>query len=104
MKPNFKSETDLIPAIIQDFKTNEVLMLGFMNNESFEKTVESGFVYFWSRSRKKLWMKGETSGNKLQVKEILVDCDKDTLLIKVEIIGNAVCHTGTRSCFAERIV
>lgn len=98
-------KNSLTPAIIQNYKTNDVLMLGYMNNESLEKTFQDGFVWFWSRSRKKLWMKGETSGNKLQVKEIFNDCDKDTLLIKVKVIGNdAVCHTGTKSCFTERTI
>lgn len=97
-------KNSLTPAIIQDYKTNDVLMLGYMNNESLEKTIKSGVVWFWSRSKKRLWMKGETSGNKLKVKEIFKDCDNDTLLITVKIMGTAVCHTGTKSCFTNRII
>ncbi len=97
-------KNNLIPTIIQDWQTKEILMLGFINKEALNKTQKTGFVYFWSRSKKKLWMKGETSGNKLQVKEIFLDCDADTLLIKATVIGNAVCHRGTMSCFTERIL
>ncbi len=89
----------LIPAIIQEKATGEVLMLGYMNSEALMKTKKEGFVYFWSRKRKRLWLKGETSGNKLRVKKILTDCDKDSLLIKVELVGENVCHKGFRSCF-----
>lgn len=89
----------MIPTIIQDYCTSEVYMLGYSNKQSLDKTEKTGYVYFWSRSRKKLWMKGEESGNKLKVKEIFFDCDKDTLLIKVKLIGNNVCHTGNKSCF-----
>lgn len=88
----------LIPAIIQDFDTKEVLMLAYMNEESLRRTRESGRTWFWSRSRQEYWCKGETSGNKQFVKEIKYDCDADTLLILVEQIG-AACHTGNRSCF-----
>jgi len=88
----------LIPAIIQDWKTNEVLMMAYMNAESLKKTVESGLTWYWSRSRRKFWQKGETSGHIQRVKEILYDCDQDTLLVKVEQTGPA-CHTGERSCF-----
>jgi len=95
-------EKGLIPAIIQDSKTGEVLMLGYMNKEALEKTIEEGKVYFYSRSRKKLWMKGETSKNYLYVTKIFIDCDRDTLLILVNPEGN-VCHTGNRSCFFEEI-
>lgn len=94
---------NLIPAIIQDYKTQDVYMLGYMNTEALEKTKETGWVYFWSRSRNKLWMKGEQSGNKLKVKSIFLDCDKDTLLIKVELFGTHVCHTGSKDCFSECI-
>ncbi len=92
------SEPELIPAIIQDFKTNEVLMLAYMSRESLEKSIQSQTTWFWSRSRKSLWNKGETSGNSQSVKEIRYDCDSDTLLVKVEQTGNA-CHTGNRTCF-----
>jgi len=88
----------LIPAVIQDAKSGEVLMVAYMNAESIKKTVETGLTWFWSRSRRKYWQKGETSGHIQQVKDILYDCDQDTLLIKVEQTGPA-CHTGARSCF-----
>ena len=88
----------LIPAVIQDWKTSEVLMVAYMNAESLRKTVETERTWFWSRSRQKFWQKGETSVNVQRVKDILYDCDKDTLLIKVEQTGQA-CHTGKRSCF-----
>lgn len=94
---------ELIPAIIQEYKTREVLMLGYMNRKALAKTQQEGFVYFWSRKRKKLWMKGEASGNKLKVKKILRDCDGDTLLIQAELIGIAACHTGAKSCFNEKL-
>ncbi len=88
----------LIPAVIQDWKTNEVLMVAYMNAASLGKTVESGLTWYWSRSRRKFWQKGETSGHIQRVREIFYDCDQDTLLIKVEQTGPA-CHTGERSCF-----
>lgn len=88
----------LIPAVVQDWKTNEVLMVAYMNAASLRKTVESGLTWYWSRSRQKFWQKGETSGHIQKVKDILYDCDQDTLLIKVEQTGPA-CHTGERSCF-----
>jgi len=91
-------EQGLIPAVIQDWKTGEVLMVAYMNAESLKRTVDSGLTWFWSRSRQKFWQKGETSGNTQRVKEILYDCDQDTLLVKVEQTGPA-CHTGERSCF-----
>lgn len=96
---NFQRSNNLIPAIIQEDKTGKIIMLGYMNKEAFEKTQKEGMVYFWSRKRKQLWMKGETSGNKLKVKKIYTDCDKDTLLIKADLIGNNACHKGTKSCF-----
>lgn len=94
---------DLMPAIIQDYKSGEIYMLGFMNQKALDKTRTSKWVWFWSRSRKKLWLKGEESGNKLKVKEIFIDCDKDALLIKVRLIGKNICHTGNRTCFKEVI-
>ena len=103
MKLDFKKGNGLIPAIIQDFKTGEVLMLGFMNEESLKKTLETNLVYFYSRSRKKLWMKGEQSGNKLVIVKIFADCDNDTILVKVRMLGQAVCHTGAKSCFFKEI-
>lgn len=99
---NIKFEQGLIPAIIQDYNNGEVLMLAYMNRESFEKTLETSKTWFWSRSRKKLWNKGETSGHFQYVKNISYDCDGDTLLVKVEQIGPA-CHTGSRSCFYRKI-
>jgi len=95
-------EKGLIPAIIQDYKTNQVLMLAYMNKESLKKTLELKKTCFWSRSRKKLWIKGETSGNFQFVKEIYYDCDKDALLIKVEQVGPA-CHTKNKSCFFTKV-
>jgi phosphoribosyl-AMP cyclohydrolase len=90
----------LIPAVIQDSSTNEVLMVGFMNDEALALTKQTGFATFFSRTRNKLWTKGETSGNTLEVTEILVDCDDDTVLVKVKRHGDGnVCHTGERTCF-----
>ncbi|HAW60608.1 MAG TPA: phosphoribosyl-AMP cyclohydrolase, partial [Actinobacteria bacterium] len=97
------NEDGLIPAIVQDFKTGEVLMLAYMNQESLRRTLESGETWFWSRSRQELWHKGITSGNVQKVKEIRYDCDEDTLLVLVEQIGVA-CHTGKRSCFYRMLV
>jgi len=103
IKLDFGKLNGLIPAIVQDFKTNEVLMLGFMNEEAWKKTLETGNACYYSRSRKQLWLKGETSGNFQIVKEILIDCDNDTVLLKVEQIGGAACHTGYNSCFYRKI-
>lgn len=101
MKPNFsKYPNGLIPTIIQDFFSNKVLMLGFMNEESFSKTQNEKRVTFFSRSKNRLWTKGEESGNFLEVKEILLDCDQDTFLIKV-IPAGSVCHKGTDTCWGE---
>ncbi len=91
-------EKGLIPAVVQDWKTLEILMVAYMNAESLRSSVETGLTCFWSRSRQKFWQKGETSGNVQRIKDILYDCDQDTLLIKVEQTGPA-CHTGERSCF-----
>ena len=96
---NFKKLNGLIPAIAQDEKTGEILMMAFMNKESWDLTLKTGIVHYWSRSRKELWKKGETSGNIQKVKEIRVDCDDDTILLKVEQVGGAACHTGYKSCF-----
>ena len=101
-KLDFKKMNGLVPAIVQDFKTNEVLMLGFMNEEAWEKTKKIGKVTFWSRTRNKLWTKGETSGDFLIVKKIYLDCDDDTLLIKAEPKG-PTCHTGNKTCFFKEI-
>ena len=102
MKIDFEKSPDgLIPAIVQDWQTQKVLMLGYMNRESFDKTNETGKVTFFSRSRRTLWVKGETSGNFLEVKELLIDCDGDTILIKATPTGS-VCHTGADTCFDEK--
>jgi len=93
----------LIPAIIQDVNTGEVLMMAYMNETSLKKTIETGFTHFWSRSRQTYWKKGETSGHVQEVREILPDCDADTLLIKVIQHGPGACHTGHRSCFYRNI-
>ena len=100
---DFKKENGLIPAIVQDADNNEVLMLGFMNREAFEKTQATGYVTFFSRSRQKLWTKGESSGQKLVLRELLFDCDKDAVLVKVSLAGVAVCHEGYRSCFYREL-
>jgi phosphoribosyl-AMP cyclohydrolase len=104
MKLNFAKLDGLLPAIIQDAESGEVLMLGFMNQEAWEKTRETGRVHYFSRTRQKLWCKGETSGHVQVVKEMYLDCDDDTVLIKVEQVGGATCHTGYRSCFYRKIV
>jgi phosphoribosyl-AMP cyclohydrolase len=101
---DFARGRGLVPAIIQDWKTGEVLMVAYMNAESWAKTQETGKACFWSRSRRKLWLKGETSGHVQIVKEIYLDCDSDALLLKVEQVGGAACHTGYRSCFYRQIV
>ncbi|MBN2802030.1 MAG: phosphoribosyl-AMP cyclohydrolase [Deltaproteobacteria bacterium] len=89
----------LVPAIAQDYKTGEILMLAFMNKEAFEKTVETKKATYYSRSRNKLWVKGESSGNIQEVKDILIDCDNDAVLLKINQIGDAACHTGFNTCF-----
>ena len=102
MKVDFEKYKDgLVPAVIQDFATSKVLMLGFMNDEALKKTEETGLVTFYSRSKKRLWTKGEESGNHLRLKQIFVDCDQDTLLIKVKPDG-PVCHTGADTCWSEK--
>ncbi len=101
MKLDFEKMGGLIPAIIQDNMTNKVLMLGFMNEEAYQKTLETNKVVFFSRTKQRLWMKGETSGNTLQVVSITPDCDQDTLLIRA-IPAGPVCHTGSGTCFGEK--
>ncbi len=96
---DFKKGQGLLPAIVQDAATGEVLMLAYMNAEALKQTAETKRACFFSRSRKQLWVKGETSGHTQQVKEILIDCDGDSILLRVEQIGGAACHTGYRSCF-----
>ena len=100
---DFSKMNGLLPAIVQDYKTNEVLMLGFMNQEAWETTLSTGKATFFSRTRQSLWVKGKTSGNMQLVKEIRIDCDNDAVLLKVEQIGGAACHTGYRSCFFKKI-
>jgi phosphoribosyl-AMP cyclohydrolase len=96
---DFEKAGGLVPAIIQDHRTGDVLMLGFMNSVSLAETLRSGDVVFFSRSRKRLWKKGESSGHVLKVREVRVDCDADALLVRVEAVGPGVCHEGYRSCF-----
>jgi len=101
---DFTKLDGLVPGIVQDAATGQLLMVGFLNPESYSKTLESGFVTFWSRSRQKLWMKGETSGNRLRIVEVSTDCDNDTLLFRVAVEGDGlVCHEGTVSCFTKII-
>src|SRR5579871_214173 len=103
MSLDYSKLDGLVPAVIQDATTQRVLMVGFMNDEAFRKTFETGFVTFFSRSRNKLWMKGESSGHRLVVKQISTDCDDDSLLIQVEALGPGVCHNGYHSCFYRRL-
>lgn len=101
---DFEKQGGLVPAIVQDALSNEVLMLGYMDEKAYDKTIATGYVTFWSRSRAKQWMKGEESGNTLKVIEIKLDCDTDTLLLKVHVGGEGVCcHTGERSCFFKAL-
>lgn len=104
MLPELKyDENGLIPAIIQDTENDDVLMMAYMNESSLKMTIETGYTHFWSRSRQKYWKKGETSGNLQEVKDILYDCDADTLLIRVKQHGGVACHTGNRTCFYRKI-
>ena len=103
MDLDFSKSDGLVTAVIQDHASGRVLMVGFMNEESFRKTVETGFATFYSRSRRKLWLKGETSGHRLVVKQISTDCDRDAVLIQVEALGPGVCHNGYQSCFYRRL-
>lgn len=102
MKPDFSKQNGLLPAIVQDFASGRVLMLAYMNEPAWDKTVATGKAHYWSRSRQKLWLKGEESGNLQLVREVFVDCDRDTILLKVEQLGGAACHTGYQSCFYRR--
>ena len=103
MNLDFKKTDGLVPAVIQDHASRRVLMVGFMNEESFRRTVETGFATFYSRSRNKLWLKGESSGHKLVVKRITTDCDQDCVLVEVEALGPGVCHEGYESCFFREL-
>jgi phosphoribosyl-AMP cyclohydrolase len=99
MNLDFDKTGGMIPAVVQDWQSGRVLMVGFMNEEAFRRTVETGFTTFYSRSRNKLWMKGESSGHRLVVKRIRTDCDRDCVLVEVEAQGPGVCHEGYQSCF-----
>jgi phosphoribosyl-AMP cyclohydrolase len=104
MEIDFDKMQGLVPAVIQDAKSSELLMLGFMNREALQATLLTGFVTFYSRTRQKLWTKGETSGNRLEVVAAWTDCDHDTVLMRVRVLGEGkVCHTGSRSCFTEEL-
>jgi phosphoribosyl-AMP cyclohydrolase len=101
---DFAKMDGLVPAIVQDAESGDVLMMGFLNETSYAKTLETGFVTFWSRTRQKLWMKGETSGNRLRVVSVATDCDQDALLFRVTVEGDGlVCHEGTVSCFTRYV-
>jgi phosphoribosyl-ATP pyrophosphohydrolase/phosphoribosyl-AMP cyclohydrolase len=104
MEIDFEKMQGLVPAVVQDAASLEVLMVGFMNSDAFQKTLQTGYVTFYSRTRNKLWTKGETSGNRLRVLDAVTDCDRDTILVRVNVEGDGVvCHTGTRSCFTENL-
>lgn len=100
---DFEKTGGLIPAIAQDFETKEVLMLAYINPEAWEKTLNSGYAHYFSRSRNKIWKKGETSGHIQEIKEILIDCDNDTVIYLIKQIGEVACHTGERSCFYRKV-
>jgi phosphoribosyl-AMP cyclohydrolase len=102
-KLNFAKGDGLLPAIVQDRRSGEILMLAYINEEAWRKTLETGKAHYWSRSRQQLWLKGESSGHLQLVKEILVDCDEDTVVFKVEQIGGAACHKGYASCFFRKV-
>jgi phosphoribosyl-AMP cyclohydrolase len=102
MGPNFDKGEGLIPAVVQDDQSGEVLMLAYMNKDAWLKTLATGKAHYWSRSRQRLWLKGETSGHVQLVSEIRLDCDEDTILLKVRQVGGAACHTGYRSCFYRK--
>jgi phosphoribosyl-AMP cyclohydrolase len=103
MELDFLKAGGLVTAVVQDWSNGRVLMVGYMNEEAFRKTIETGFTTFFSRSRNKLWLKGETSGHRLVVKEISTDCDRDAVLVRVEALGPGVCHEGYQSCFFRRL-
>ena len=100
---DFNKTGGLVPAIVQDYRTGEILMLAYMNSDAFNATLTTGKATYYSRSRQTLWVKGETSGNMQLIREIWIDCDDDTVLLKVEQLGDAACHTGHRSCFYKKI-
>jgi phosphoribosyl-AMP cyclohydrolase len=103
MNLNYSKLNGILPAVVQEASTGRVLMVGFMNKEAFQQTVATGHVTFFSRSKERLWTKGETSGHRLLVREIAIDCDEDSLLLQVEMLGPGVCHRGYKSCFYRRL-
>jgi phosphoribosyl-AMP cyclohydrolase len=103
IEPNFPKGDGLIPAIVQDAETKEILMLAYMNRQSWEATLRTGRATYWSRSRQSLWIKGEISGNFQLIKAVFIDCDNDTILLQVKQLGEAACHTGYRSCFYRKL-
>jgi phosphoribosyl-AMP cyclohydrolase len=103
IKLNFEKGNGLLPAVVQEFRTGKVLMLAYINCASWEKTLETGEAHYWSRSRQEIWHKGCISGNVQKIKEIYVDCDNDTVLLKVEQVGGAACHTGYETCFHKQV-
>ena len=103
IEPDFAKGDGLVPAIVQDAETKEVLMMAYMNNESWKATLQTGKATYWSRSRQKLWLKGEESGHFQIIKDIFIDCDNDTILLQVKQLGEAACHTGYKSCFYRKL-
>ena len=103
IEPNFAKGDGLVPAIVQDAETKEVLMMAYMNRESWEATLQTGKATYWSRSRQKLWLKGESSGHFQIIKDVFIDCDEDTILLQVKQLGEAACHTGHKSCFYRKL-
>ena len=104
MKLDLEKMNGLVPAVVQDATTGQVLMLAYMNDEAWRRTVETGYATFFSRSRNSIWVKGETSGNKLRVREALTDCDQDAVVLRVDVAGPGVCHEGYQSCFYRSLV
>jgi phosphoribosyl-AMP cyclohydrolase len=104
IEPDFAKGDGLIPAIVQDAETKEVLMMAYMNSESWKATLQTGKATYWSRSRQKLWLKGEESGHFQLIKDIFIDCDNDTILLQVNQLGEAACHTGYKSCFYRKLI
>lgn len=102
-KPDFEKENGLLPAIAQDYQSGKILMMAFMNEEAWDETIRTGHAVYFSRSRQKLWRKGEESGNVQEIKEIYLDCDLDCILLKVNQIGHVACHTGHESCFYRKL-
>jgi phosphoribosyl-AMP cyclohydrolase len=103
IEPDFAKGDGLVPVIVQDAETKEILMMVYMNRQSWDATLKTGKATYWSRSRQKLWLKGESSGNVQLIKDIFIDCDNDTILLQVEQLGGAACHTGHRSCFYRKL-